>query len=55
MIENLQLFWDFFFYPLSGIDQIGLISDVLLLCILVFSVFEFVLGVLECSMKLPMK
>ena len=54
MIENLQLFWDFFFYPLFNIDQFGMISDVLLFCILIFCVFQFVLGVLEWVMNLTM-
>lgn len=49
MIENLQLFWDFFFYPLSNIDQLGLVSDVLILCVVVFGVFEFVGSVIEWS------
>ena len=55
MIENLQLFWDFFFYPLANIDELGLISDVLLMCIVVFCVFEFVLEVFRWSMSLSKK
>ena len=52
MIENLQLFWDFFFFPLVNIDQLGLVSDVLLLCFVVFGIFEFTLRCIEWSMSL---
>lgn len=49
MIDNLQMFWDFFIYPLTVIDSAGLISDVLLMCIVVFSIFDLTLGVVEWS------
>lgn len=52
MLENLQLFWDFFFFPLNFIDSLGIVSDILLMCIIVFSCFEFVLGCLEWTMGL---
>lgn len=52
MVENLQMFWDFFFYPLTRIDEMGFVSDVLLMCIVVFCLFEFVMEVLEWSMNL---
>lgn len=55
MLENLQLFWDFFFYPLINIDQLGFVSDILTLCFVVFSVFEFALWCIEWSMSLSMK
>ena len=55
MLENLQLFWDFFFYPFYYIDQLGIISDVLVLCFVVFAIFEFVLWCIEWSMSLTMK
>lgn len=52
MLENLQLFWDFFLYPLTKIDEMGFVSDVLLMCIVVFGVFEFTLRCVEWSMSL---
>lgn len=52
MIENLQLFWDFFFYPLVNIDEMGFVSDALLMFFVVFGVFEFTLGCVEWSMSL---
>lgn len=41
MLENLQLFWDFFFYPLTIIDDLGLVGDVLLMAVIVLSVVTF--------------
>lgn len=51
MIDNLQLFWDFFFYPLTIIDDLGLIGDVLLMCVIVLSVITFCVRILEWSMN----
>lgn len=55
MLENLQLFWDFFFYPLMNIDQMGMVSDVISLCIIVFVLFEFIYMVFEWSTSFTMK
>ena len=55
MIADLQLFWDFFFYPLTMIDGLDLISNVLLMCVVVYSVFQFVMWCVEWSMSIAKK
>lgn len=52
MLERLQSFWDFFIYPLTVIDKMGMISDVLLMSLIVFSVFYFIGRIFEWCFSL---
>ena len=52
MIDRLTLFWDFFFYPLTLIDGLDMVSDVLLMCVVCLAVFHFCFQVVDWSMNL---
>lgn len=49
MLENLDAFADFFFYPLTFINDMGLITDVMLCVFLALCVVEFVREVFACT------
>lgn len=42
MLENVKLFWDFFFYPLYNIDSMGLISDMVATTLIVLIIYKLV-------------
>lgn len=42
MLENIQLFWNFFFYPLYHIDSMGIVSDVLMVALITLGVCKVV-------------
>lgn len=47
-MDNLILFWDFFFSPLYWLMDFPVVHDVLLLSLVVLGVFMFLYEVLEC-------
>lgn len=55
MLDNIKLFWDFFFYPLYNIDSMGIISDVLMLGIMVLAIYKLVMLCLGFSGSLSSK
>lgn len=49
MIENLNTFADFFLYPLLNINDMGLISQILLCANVVLCIITFVREVFDCT------
>lgn len=49
MIDNLNAFADLFLYPLTQINDMGMISDVLLCSIVALCVVTFVREVFGCT------
>lgn len=48
MLENIQLFWDLFFFPLYSVFELGLFFDVVSGILLVYAVHKGLKEVLQC-------
>lgn len=49
MLDNVKLFWDFFFYPLYNIDTMGMVSDIVTFALLILIVVRMVMMCFDFS------